>query len=206
MAGKIALAINALLIIAVIVLFTRGDQQQATQDDGGQAITSEPQSNDQGQALRIAYIKEDSILANYEYVKIEGKKLEQRAQQKGNQFQREMAEYQEEAAKWEQLLAKEQSQELLQMAMSELGGKEKRLNDMQNEMDRMQMDFSSDLTERVQSYLKIFAAENGLDLVLNDAQVGSSILYSSGTLDVTDAVVDGLNAEYAAETAANEAE
>lgn len=207
MAGKISLAISALLAIAVIYLFTQGgnnSSDESTADSEVLQSSDDPIADDGN--FRVAYIVEDSILASYEFVKVEGKRLEQRVTQKSVQLQQEMMEYQNEAAKWENLLSQKQDQELYEMAMTEMAGKEKRLADMQNNIDRMQVEFSAQLTEKVQTFLEEYAKTNAIDLVLNDAQVGSSIMYSSSALDITSDVISGLNAEYAAEQLAEETE
>ncbi|NNE55582.1 MAG: hypothetical protein HKN32_06150 [Flavobacteriales bacterium] len=77
---------------------------------------------------------------------------------------------------------------------------------MENEVNEMQLEFNDQLTKRVREYLDQYASENDIDLVLNDAQIGSTVLYSQDALDITQQVIEGLNEAYAAETSANEEE
>jgi len=193
MAGKISLVLNGLLIIAVLFLFSSlgngaGNTQGESGFDGGNA-----------DGLTVVYIMEDSILSGYDYVKEEGQRLEEKVTQKQMQIQQEMNTYQTEAARWEELLANSKDQETYNMAMQDMQKRERDIQAMQNSLENMKVQFSEDLTLRVQDYLKDYAADHGIDIILNDAQVGSSILYSTASLDVTADVLKGLNEEYAQE-------
>ncbi|NNE55045.1 MAG: hypothetical protein HKN32_03420, partial [Flavobacteriales bacterium] len=111
MAGKLALGINVLLAIAVIYLFTTNHDHTSTEPTSTDEEVTQPEVSDDGM-LKVALIREDSILNNYNYVIEEGKRLEQRASQKSIKFQQELQEYQNEVARWEGLLAQKQDKEL----------------------------------------------------------------------------------------------
>ena len=130
----------------------------------------------------------DSLLNNYEYFKEVKDKFQEKSKKaqsdltaKGTAFQREVADYQKNT---EERLARKQ-QELAtynQNAGNALANEEA----VENEK----------LYNKVAEFLKQYAKSKGYKIVLTYSKSNPSVLYADESLDVTKAVVEGLNAEY----------
>lgn len=148
---------------------------------------------------KIVYVNSDSLLANYSYFKDMQAKLQEKAkktqgelQAKGNAFQREVADYQKNAA----TMSAEQRQsteERLARKQEELG----KFNQNANQA------FASDeaqeqekLYNKVSDYLKTHAKDKGYKFVLTYAKGNPGVLFADESLEITKEVVDGLNAAY----------
>ena len=151
---------------------------------------------------QIVYVNSDSLLNNYEYFKEIRTQFEEKAkkaqadlQSKGNAFQKEVADYQTNAGT---------------MSAEQRANTEERLARKQDELGRLNQNASASLAQqeaeeneklynKVSAFLKKHAQENGYKLVLTYSTSNPTVLYADESLEVTNEVVKGLNAEYAKE-------
>lgn len=148
----------------------------------------------------IVYVNSDSLLNKYDYFKDLSKRLEEKGkasqadlQGRGQAFQREVAEYQKNAATLpadqrqatEQRLARKQ-QEL--QGYSQNAGAE-----FQNE----QAAENAKLYDKIADFVKVYAKEKGYKLVLTYSKANPTVLYGDPSLDVTLDVAKRLNEAYA---------
>lgn len=179
--------ITALLTIAVVVISCNKEQPKNAASSTG------------NKSELIVYVNSDSLLNNYEYFKSVKDKFQEKSKKaqsdltaKGTAFQREVAAYQQNAtslsadqrATTEERLARKQ-QELAaynQNAGNALASEEA----VENEK----------LYNKVAEFLKQYAKTKGYKLVLTYSKANPTVLYADESLDVTKAVVEGLNAEY----------
>ena len=151
---------------------------------------------------QIVYVNSDSLLNNYEYFKEIRTQFEEKAtkaqadlQSKGNAFQKEVADYQKNAGT---------------MSAEQRANTEERLARKQDELGRLNQNASASLAQqeaeeneklynRVSDFLKKHAQENGYKLVLTYSKSNPTVLYADESLEVTNEVVKGLNAEYSKE-------
>ncbi|QNL47749.1 OmpH family outer membrane protein [Olivibacter sp. SDN3] len=172
--------------------------------NNAQNTTATKTSNDSTAAAstdgdKIVYVNSDSLLANYEYFKdmqtaleAKAKKTQSELQAKGNAFQREVADYQKNAA----TMSAEQRQsteERLARKQEELGkfnqnANQSFANDEAQEQEK--------LYNKVSDHLKGYATEKGYKYVLTYSRGNPGVLFADTTLEVTKEVVDGLNAAY----------
>lgn len=165
------------------------------------ATTSKDSSSTDQKALidAIVYVNSDSLLHNYEYFKdvrtsfeAKAKKAQADLQSKGTAFQREVADYQKSAG----TMSAEQrasTEERLARKQEELG----RLNqNASSSLGQQEMEENKKLYDKVSEYLKKFSAEKGYKLVLTYSTSNPTVLYADKSLEVTNEVVAGLNAEY----------
>ena len=164
-----------------------------------QSKNSESASKPAEDAQEIVYVNSDSLLSNYDYYKDVRDKFQEKSKKaqadltaKGTAFQREVAAYQQGAAglnaqqraTTEEHLARKQ-QELAtynQNAGNALANEEAAENEK--------------LYNKVSDYLKVYAKSKGYKIVLTYSKSNPAVLYADESLDVTKAVVDGLNSEY----------
>lgn len=149
---------------------------------------------------KIVYVNSDSLLTKYEYFKelkskmeTKGKAAESDMAAKTQAFQREVQQYQQQqntlpadqrTATEQRLSRKEQE---LRAYQQNAGAA------LQNEQAKEQ----EVLYNKVAEYLKTYAKTKGYKMVLTYSKGNSAILFADESLDVTNAVILGLNEAYA---------
>jgi len=182
--------ITAILTLSAILVSCNKEQSK----NAGTAASSSASSSES-----IVYVNSDSLLNNYEYFKEVKDKFQEKSKKaqadltaKGTAFQREVADYQKNAGSLsadqrtttEERLARKQ-QELAtynQNAGNALANEEA----VENEK----------LYNKVAEYLKQYAKSKGYKIVLTYSKSNPSVLYADESLDITKAVVEGLNLEH----------
>lgn len=190
---KLVTSISKIAVILILSAIVVSCNKEQTKSTGGTA------SGSAGAAEGIVYVNSDSLLSNYDYYKAVRDKFQEKSKKaqadltaKGTAFQREVAAYQqgaanlsaEQRANTEERLARKQ-QELAtynQNAGNALANEEAAENDK--------------LYNKVSDYLKGYAKSKGYKIVLTYSKSNPAVLYADESLDVTKAVVDGLNANY----------
>jgi outer membrane protein len=193
---NISIVVNVVLLVAVAVLFyLHFSRPSHSSGDSNMAETGTMPE------LAIAYVNSDTLTANYEYFKemeqklqVTAEKLEAEYQNRAEGLQREISSYQTTAGNMtpnqaraveEDLRKKQQN---LMMYQEQIGQQLR-----QEEVER-----SSALYDKLAEYLKGYASENDLQMVLTYSK-GSAILFASDSLDITKQVIAGLNEAYKAE-------
>jgi outer membrane protein len=193
MKANISLALNAILIIAVIYLFTQlGDKPAATpatQVSGG--------STDK--TLEIVYIDVDTLLQNYTEFRERQESLAARQQEASQRISGRMKalekEFMEVQAKVQQgLLAPNQIAEQEQR----LGKKQQSLVAEQERLSQTlgaeQQELSERFRDRLVSLMDSLRDQRGYDYILQYGQ-GSGVLGARDSFNITAEVLEILNAE-----------
>ena len=207
MLSKISLGINALLIVAVVVLFVRTSKSSSAVESPellpeNSAFTSP----DGPKGAVMAYINGDSLNAKYKFIVDKTRLLEQKYKQAELNVQKE---YNARKVEVDQLMAYAQSG---QMKDSEAPDVEAKLLQLQNEMQNIEAQASkavmereaelqNDLMERVNFFMDNYAKAKGIDYIVNYQPTTNFILYGNNAYDVTSEVISLLNAEYEKELA-----
>jgi outer membrane protein len=193
---NISLILNALLFIAVIILFilhfsfktsTSGDTKKSVNK-----TDSIPANND------IAYISVDSLLKKYNlYEELENKLMEK---QKGmeSDLNRKSAAFEKEAAEFQKKVQNNSflSQESAQRQEQELMEKQQNLyklrEDLSNELMLEGQNLEKQLLDTVTNFLIEFNKDGKYRYILNSA----SFLYGNSYLNITDTITTLLNNRY----------
>jgi outer membrane protein len=148
--------------------------------------------------LKVAYIHTDSVINRFDFFKErsaeiaeKGKRFEGELSSRAKGFEEEVANFQRSAntmtinqarAKEEELVAKERNLVTYRdNLMQELSADETKLY--------------NDVYDRIQEYLKEYAKENDLEMILSYTR-GGGVWYADNSLDITDLVVKGINESY----------
>jgi outer membrane protein len=190
---NLSLILNAVLLVAVAVLF-----YLHFSSTGSRTSSS---ANVQAGELSIAYINSDSVLKNYDFFKDNQAVLEAKSQKmqidyrnRAQSLQSEVTAYQrnqsnltigQARALEEDLTKKQQNLQMYEQSLSQ---------ELMNEQSKM----TKELYERITGFLKKYSQENGLQVVLK-FDTSSDVLYGGEGLDITSAVVKGLNEAYKTE-------
>lgn len=190
---NLSLILNSVLLVAVAVLFYL------------HFSSSKPGSSDLPSVsagdLTIAYISSDSVLKHYAFMEdtktvleAKAKKLDTDLNNRANTLRGEIAAYQRNVSNMtigqakaleEDLGKKQQNLQLYQQSLSQqLAEEEGKLN--------------KELYDRITAFLKSYSEENNIQVVMKFDPT-SDVLYGKSALDITKAVVDGLNEQYTTE-------
>lgn len=150
--------------------------------------------------IKVAFVYTDSVINKYDYfikrsgeITDKGKKFEGDLQGRARGFEQEVANFQQtggnmtpnqQRAKQEELVKKEQNL----------------MTYRDNLMQELSVDEStlySEVYDRVQKYMKTYAEENNIELILSYTR-GGAVWYATDALDVTSSILEGLNKEYLA--------
>jgi outer membrane protein len=197
---NLSLILNAVLAIAVIVLFVK-------------VFSNNPKSpseksffkNDSLNAglLPIAYINVDSLLLNYQFAKDANESLIKKQEDsrlnintKARQLQTEMSEFQrklEANAFLSRERAEQEQSRLLkrQEDLRELDGQ------LSQQLMQVQQKMSEQLRDTINSFLKEYNKDQKYQLILSNTS-SDNILYATEGLDITPEITDLLNKRYAA--------
>jgi outer membrane protein len=194
---KLSLILNAVLAVAVIVLYILFFTSKSGKSEAGSKAGSVDAQTSGG----IVFIDIDSVYSKYTMYKDVVGELEQKMntaqaqfQSKQQSFQKNLDDYKyktdrglvtrTEAAQIEQNLQQEQQQ---------LMGLQ---NDLQNKLAEEQQVAQHKVLNSIMEYLKTMENGGKYQFVLGNA-FGSNIMYANEGLNITQQVVEGLNAEYA---------
>ncbi|MFN4298425.1 MAG: OmpH family outer membrane protein [Thermaurantimonas sp.] len=196
--------ISVLALAGVILLFAlRGNQSAAKtseKTDNSGAILQKDGDGTTSSGLKIAYVRMDSLVANYEHHKELKKQLEQKYKSMEADMARRTKIFEENYRELEKE-AKNLSPRELQAAEAELMAKQQELvryrdsraQELLAEEAKLNAIIKKDLDEVIDDLAKEF----GLDLVFTYDAAGT-ILYGKADYDITAEVVKRLNDRYAA--------
>jgi outer membrane protein len=187
---------TVLSFLAVVVLGFTACENKATVAEGGSnnEISAEAAEKD----VKIAYVLTDSLIAKYEFfiqksgeITAKGKKFEGELSTRARGFEQEVANFQQTAASMTPNQARAKEEDLVK--------KERNLmtyrDNLMQELSAEEAKLYSDVYDQIQEYLKNYAEQNGLDMILSYTK-GGAVWYSNNTLDITEKVIQGLNKKF----------
>lgn len=189
--------LNVVLVAAVVALFVMNygkDTKKASVAEGEVAAVSDK--------LPVAYLNIDSLLLNYQFAQEANEKLMSKQEDarlklntKLRTLQNEMADFQRKLDNGA-FLSQERAQKEYQ-----------RLQKKQQDLEQLEAKLTQDILEENQAlnlqlsdslmnYLKTYNADGRFEIILNN-NAKDNILMAADGYDITNDVVDGLNARYA---------
>ncbi|HAL64826.1 MAG: Outer membrane chaperone Skp (OmpH) [Bacteroidetes bacterium 38_7] len=191
--SNLSLILSVISLVGVVILFVLYFMEPSNGKKGvPKAFESE--------AHRIAFFRTDSILYHYDFVKERADELAQKSRKYGEDLQRRQAEFENEAAYFQESVrknalseksAQEIYQELMQKQQSILDLKDR--YDMELANEEAQINFI--LFDSVSNLLKRYNKNLGYDYILGYNKNGN-IFYTNDTFDITPEVIKELNKEY----------
>ncbi len=148
---------------------------------------------------RIAYFYMDSIQKKYELINEKDKRFRAEGQRLENSLKNEMAKAQ---ARYDELMKKDHTystqadvakdEQELQGLMAKIQGQQAK---SEEQLGRMEAEMLTEITAELKDYLEVFNKENGFDYIFS-VQNGGQVWVGNKDLDISDALVAGLNARY----------
>lgn len=191
-----SLIVSIILAVAVIVLYIL----QFTGTDVSFEQTGDATVSERTEGLKIAYIKSDSLILNYDYAEVLHddfmKKQEAFTQEYGSKrqsFEREAAEFQQKLQRGGFLTEQRAIQE-----RDRLVGREQEImkldQDLSTRLSEMQAANNQMIIDSLLNYLKIFNEDKQYDFILN----AGDVLIGPESDNITARVLSALNARYQA--------
>lgn len=192
---NLSIGLNVLLLIAVIVLYVlhfSGNSKSTSSQDGVATVNAD---------AKIVYINMDTLLNKYtqsrELNEAFLKKLEANRTElnvKAKNLDREIAEFQHRVEN-NGFLTRERAEQ----AQTELLIKQQNLQKLQSEMSenaqREQMEINRKLYDAITNFLTDYNKSRGYQLILSTT-LGGNVLFAQDGFDITNEVVNLLNAQY----------
>lgn len=187
---NVSLVLNIVLVAAVGLLFYLHFAAKPVEARVEAAMDGTPKSK----AL-IAYINSDSLLSKYELskeIQEQLKNLEAKYEaefaNRAKGLEGEIANFQQNAQSMTINQARAKEEELMRKRNNLMQYQE----NLSQKLMAEQANLNEELYDRVSVYLKEYGQKENLDVVLTYTK-GSGVLYASDSLDITNAVIAGLN-------------
>lgn len=196
---KFTLIFNIVLALAVVALFvlhfTSKSGKTIATSNGKTETTTELSAN-----FTAAWVNVDTVLNNYDMyfdmrkeLEVNSRKLEAELNAKSRTFEKEAMDFQDKVQKG--LVTRSEAQQL----QTTLANKEQELYRLRDEM-RMQLAEDEQVKLRkiqnsITEFLKEYNQGKGYHIILSNT-FGGPMLYGHPALDITNDVVQGLNAKY----------
>ncbi|MBA4055811.1 MAG: outer membrane chaperone Skp [Marivirga sp.] len=187
---NLSLILNAVLLVAVGILFY-------LQFSDGKPSASSSSSVEPGD-VKIAYIRSDSVLKYYEYLKVNKVQLEEKTKKMDQDYRNRALGLQNEIAAYQRNV---NSMTLGQVRATEedLGKKQQNLQLYQQSLGQQLMEeeakLNKELYDRITVFLKKYGNDKGFQIVLKYDPT-SDVLFAGDALDISNDVIAGLNEDY----------
>jgi outer membrane protein len=196
--NSIGLILGGVSLIGVIVLFIM-NFSSGHEQDSEESVSVQPKIVSSGSGT-IAFIDSDRILKEYKLVPKLQKELEADSKRKDVSFSTRQKEYEEGAAYFQQQVAnnaisEQSAQQIYEQLMAEQQALYQLQEQYSNELAQKEMEINLVILDSIRNYLGRINSSANLDYVLSYNQM-SVILFAKDTFDITNQVVEGLNAEY----------
>lgn len=192
---NLSIALNAILLILVIVLFVMfSNLKKSISQDSVTTIAGK------GRLLRIAYVNADSISANYLLMKDFSKEIQDKDAEFQEEYNNKAKRLQDE---YQAYMEKKQSGNISeiddQKTQQDLQNKKNELDEMQQQREELMkevQDRNMSLQKKIQQYITNYNKKAKFDYILGYENIGGALIYGNDSLDITKPIVEGLNQQY----------
>jgi len=194
--SKLLLILNVILLFGLgvlyILFFTRNPS-------GNSAVVKSINKINSG-ALGIAYINNDSVLANYELVKRMRKDLESKSGRLETEISAKQKAYEKDAAYFQEqvknkAISEQSAQEIYQQLMQE----QQKIVDLRDkysaDLQQQEYELNVMLLDSVTNFLKRYNTRYKFDYILGYNK-GGNIFLANDTLNITNDVIREINQEF----------
>ncbi len=201
---NISLTLNAILIIAVAILYYLQFSGKETTNDKITLNNDSPEIEKVTDELKdtnsvVGYLDVDSLQKNYKLyeelinkLKAREKKYDKELKTKSAAFEKKVMEFQKKAPTMTQFEGQTRQKELADEEQRLYKLKDDFTQKFQNEEAKLNEEFQ----KKVKDYIKKHNEESKYDIIIGASQLGNIVLEYNDKIDITKEVVDGLNEQY----------
>jgi outer membrane protein len=194
---NLSIVLNAILIIAVAVLFFI-----VLSDRSADTLKAEEETKkEEIQEYPIAYINTDSLVMSYEYAQHLNEELLQKEETSRADFQERIRVFEEDMQSFQRkvqnnaFLSLERAQNEERRLRQEEQNLQELNNQLSNDLRRQQNQINKELRDTITNFLSEYTQKHPYKLVLTNT-MGDNILYAHEALNITPMVVTSLNDRY----------
>ncbi|MES2837797.1 MAG: OmpH family outer membrane protein [Bacteroidota bacterium] len=200
---NISLVFNAVLAVAVAILFYLHFSSKNGNSNAKNEIVITDSTGAKTPLVvdlkpsQFVYVNSDTLLEKFEMTKVIRKELESSRKASENSFQAKVQAFQSEIQDLQERAAN-MTQEQGEAKQRELAQREQQLGEMQAQLQEQLGKKEADKTEALHKFISDYLKRNYSDkymYILGYSQ-GGGILLANDSLDITNEVIKGLNAEY----------
>ena len=195
---NISLALNAVLLVAVIVLYVLFFRQKNT---GSTTPAAKPMASapaGSGSGVRIAYFNMDSVETHYNFIKDSRTQLKSQEQGVRNELESLKKNYMGRVNALQQK-AQTMSQQEGEAAQSEINQMQatyqQREAQLTQELQDKQFKSMQDISKKIENFLKTYNQQRTYSFIFSH-QPGDFIYYTDSVYNITNDIVAGLNQDY----------
>lgn len=219
--NKSAVILNGVLSLAVVILyvlyFTSGSRNQESSSkqendkNKQEEIARKKKKEVENKKIResnkveIVYVNIDTLYQKYEYAAKIEKQLQTESNNLENNFANRQKQLEQDVMQAQKDAQEGRIKDQNQLQSRELDLRTKGMSIQQDYQTAGQNllnkrnDFQEKVDSKIQKFLKKYSKESGYKMVLTFSKLTGGVLYAEDYLDVTEDVVEKLNAEYAQE-------
>ena len=192
--NKIQILINVILVAAIAALFV-------IFYSGKTPAASEPVAAEQTDVMPVAYLNVDSLLMNYTFAQEASDKLMSKQEDARVKMNTKLRTFQNEVADFQRKLENNafMSRERAEKEQQRLAKKEQELQELEAKLTQDIMienqKLNQQLADSLNNFLQIFNADGRYHVILSNT-AKDNVLMASEQYDITNEVVNGLNARY----------
>lgn len=193
---KSSLIINAVLVVALGILCVLPLSSCKTEKSGTDAGTEAKEANT---GLKIAYIKVDSLIVNYDLAQTLHDSFTQKQEAYTKEYAEKRSKFEQQAAAFQEKVQRGGflTQERAIQERDRLVGEEQQIAKLDQELStklaQLQSENNKQLLDSLMNYLKIYNADKKYDYIFNSGE----ILIGNESSNITKSVLEALNARYA---------
>ena len=211
---NISLALNGVLIIAVAILYYMqfSSPETNTEESIEEEVTpvEETEIKEETETIEsnIAYISVDSLQTHYKLYselinKLKGRerKYEKELNTKMAALEAKFKDFQQKAPTMSQFEGQTKQKELMEEEQKIYKMRDDFAVKFQNEEAKLNEQFQ----KKVKDFIEKFNEEKGYNLIIGSSQLGNVVLYKNEGIDISNAIINGLNEQYDQEKSAGKA-
>ena len=187
----------ALFAFATMLFFTQCAKQQSAEQNTGDAAATTAVAE---KSIKIAFVDIDSLLSKYEFSIILNKEMLRKEEdmrmklsEKAKTLQADYDDFQRKLQN-NVYATRERAEEEQARILKQKDALEKLEQRLIGELSAESQKNNITLHDSINSFLKAYNAEKKFDLILS--RVGDNILFANDALNITEEVINGLNARY----------
>ena len=191
----------ALFAFAAMLFFTQCAKEQSAQQSSNDATNTAAVAE---KSIKIAFVDIDSLLAKYEFSIIVNKEMLRKEEdmrmklaEKAKALQADYDDFQKKLQN-NVYATRERAEEEQARILKQKDALEKLEQRLIGELTAESQKNNVTLHDSIDSFLKAYNAEKKYDLILS--RVGDNLLFANEALDITEEVINGLNARYTPKT------
>ncbi|MCB9361291.1 MAG: OmpH family outer membrane protein [Flavobacteriales bacterium] len=202
---NLSLILNGVLAIAIAILyyfhFSCSSECESSPTETKTEITTTTPTQESEESIKstIGYINVDSLQEKYalyeeliQKLKSKQTKYEREISSKMSAFEKKVKDFQEKAPTMSQFEG--------QMKQQELAEEEQKLyklrEDFSVKFQEEELKLNDEFQKTVKAYIEKHNKETNFDIIIGASQMGNVVLDHKPGIDITNSVVEGLNAEY----------